>query len=470
MAYNYTKEEINALVASLNSRINTVSGSCDTVGGNISSHLTDPNAHNAIISPKENSSRVDGLADRVNALASRVNTLAMHAGLNGTTSYSAVGEVGYDNVDIHFDINASGAEPLTYHIYSGSLLEGLTLDSNAGSITGYPRESGESNLVILGVSGVHAILIHVNITFTWYLDSFNKLISDLRSGNISDADLGTEYTIMFPKISDDSEYGFFGRGSGEDEYSFINNGYRYESVGVDDNASISSIQKMPWLRYNIANYTGSETVYTDDLIIMAGTLIKDASGNVVDVVTQPASFLREHRLILTSLDTDVPSSGNYNHTARLEFLDGVGLFQTKNSSGMRNFVSKNRFMARVPLAIRNVVVPVMTNLNLFFLPSLYEQAGIETVSDWTGSSTVTFAKGNHVQSKYYVGSSLPNPNLIRYKISDDGSRAAESALLRNEVNSIYPFVYRGTGQIYFESGANNMSTKYQLQAPAFVVG
>lgn len=380
MAYNYTREEINALVASLNSRINTVSGSCDTVGGNISSHLTDPNAHNAIISPKEDSSRVDGLADRVNALASRVNTLEMHAGLNGTTQYTLTGSVG-DSIYIPLDIvSPDSSNPVQYEAYTdpqSTLTTGLTFDPVRKAVSGVVSMPGTSRFTVLAKSGNKAVFINIDQSFNNLEASDERytglqdVVAKLRSGNVSDLVVGSEYTIKLADI--------FGNYTSK---SFYVNGVKYHFA--------RSYGKVNGMYKAVGSSNSFLDAYFDEIALFAGALAKDINGNVIGTVDSTPEYMKDYKIVLTSIDTDVPSSGNYAHNARFEFYDQIYDRDTYNltlynGSGLQQFLNSDsdyNFLCRIPSFVRNLFIPVnLKSLNIRNNSTQYAAVYMETLSN-----------------------------------------------------------------------------------------
>lgn len=526
MSYNYTKSEIDDMVSSLGNRITNAAGILETVNTAISTHNTASDAHNNILSLKANTSDITTLSASIDSLNNRVQQLettsGSRGGLEGTLNYLLTGTKNETAVNIQFDIQpVDENNPVTYEVYGNesTLLTGLSFNTSTGVISGTPTVAGTATFTVLAKSSNQGVFIEVNQNFeepyvspvgieeaivtvgeaippdtyyelineryvfttdttfqdgkTYYwinpgtpepedepvsqgVTEMNNIISKLRAGNLSGITEGTQYTI---KIADETA---------DTSRKITYNSLQYVRKPAEDTNNLFA-----W-----AN--GSSRIYTDEIAMFEGASIKDSSGNTIGTLPSTPTYMKDYKIMVTSIDTDTPTDGSYPHTVRFEFLNTVcdsKVFDADNSntytgSDIQLYLTNNTasgFLRRIPADLRSIIVPttikclrnysssIIDNLTnqKFFLPSAYELAG--------SYSGLWFDEG--VRSTYYTSNySTSDAKRVRYKQSG-GSSTYWWTRTPYRGSSNYVIRVDSSGNVYYNYDAIHS----RGVAPAFVI-
>ena len=411
MSELYTRDEIDSIVADWNSRVGTAEGTLQSANTNISAHVNAQDAHSNILENKANVGTVNDLSDVVDALDARLRRyeLGHPLGPDGTFEYNLSGIAHEDRIDLQLDIQSFDVEhPIVYEPYSGELVDGLSLDVNTGKITGTPTYGGTKQAQFLAKSNNRAVIVTVNqdIEDNTGITELKNLRDKLRANDLSDIEIGQEYTIQLacePYGSaswSGNNLGFTKTGVSTYSDTFV----RYP--GWDENGMLC------WRSGGVG-----ESRFTNKLTLFKGDPVFDSSGNVEFTLDETPKYMKEYRIKLQAIDTDiVPTNGTYRHLARFVFIDSTN-FRTNYdnndargvyypSSTIRNYLSSNLydstysadgFLRRIPDALRDLIVPVtiacaddddvthdLSN-QLFFVPSESEAGAYKR---YYGSSAI----------------------------------------------------------------------------------
>lgn len=440
---SYDKSEVDALVASLNSRIDTSNVTLSTVNSAVTAHNISPDAHNTIFATKALKTTVSELSGTVDDLVLRIQDLENFNILKGTLSYSLVGTAGETNVSIAFDIQPiDESHPVTYEVYGdGTLIEGLTFNAAAGTITGTPTYGGTATYIILAKSGNYGAFITVNQNFEGDKQpviAVTPMSPVTAAVGTAISDIRIQYLITKPEDGVEATLTASG----------LPDGLTMSSSGVisgtpTTTGTFSSIITIEYPGADIITTTVEFTIVTEDeysfntikQLLTIGDIdtLNTYLGVPISIpLNDHDGVTRNYRVMMTSVDTD--DTPGYEHNARFEFLDVVdeSIYDGSNRpnyqvSNIRYYLTvggPDGFMSRLPAWLRKMIVPTNIECAIFdgdvgsrppnatetlsdkvFLPSVWELCG-------TLPSSYMVTEGT--KSTYYPTSIIRHDTRRRY--------------------------------------------------------